>query len=68
VTILRIILASLHVSRSRLLSWNAKQMTCCTRATMLSLHIRDAATQGRHRKSCLPGHHMTPKCVKPPSD
>jgi hypothetical protein len=39
VTILRVSLASSQVSSRRLLSWKAKQMTCCTRLTMSLLQI-----------------------------
>ena len=38
-TILRASFASLQVSNSRLLSWNAKQMTCWMRPTMSLLQI-----------------------------
>lgn len=43
-TNLRVSFASLHVSSSRLLSWKAKQITCCTRATMSLLHSLQVPT------------------------
>ena len=39
--------ASRHVSSSRLLSWNAKQITCCTFAIISRLQIREASSSGR---------------------